>query len=545
MKVLNPSYQLPSRFTVSRSLLGNKFDEVCEKMVAVLDNEVDYVTLTTDMWTSNSTESFIAVTAHFVTKQWKLKSMLLDCSRFVGSHTNTEIRDKILLICRKWGLQDKVHAIVTDNAANIKLAVKKLGWPHLPCLAHTLNLVVKDAIALQTEPIRVKTKAIVEYFHRSTTGADLFKSQQRSFFEQQQREEQQKKKRLAEANSTFPSSGRPFNEEDGSDDDVVEVAALVVDARHTQHDEAEAEDKDYETVQNITTYKLINDDDTRWNSTLQMYERVCKLRKPLVATLAVLKDKKMLLPSLDADDFVVLEEACKILKPFEKVTEELSSEKNVSGPKVVVLLRRLMSSLRTAIANQNLCATSHTLAQQLLDGLKERYPKVEYELLLSKPAFLDPRFKKYGLSIKEASTHCKESLLTDMAKMAREELDDRGPASVVTETDDEDSLWGQFDRQNRSHITTPMSSASIELRQYAEEMPIDRKSDPLEWWARREVVYPRLAKLARKNLSLVATSVPSERVFSAAGEVLSKKRNRLSNESVQKIVVLHGNIEYM
>lgn len=543
--MLNPSYELPSRFTISRSLLVNKYEDVCAKMSVVL-NGVEFVTLTTDMWTSSSTESFMAVTAHFVSNDWKLHSMLLDCSRFVGAHTNNEIRDSIYQICRRWNLHDKVHAIVTDNAANIKLAVKRLGWAHLPCLAHTLNLVVKDAIKLQMEPIRAKVKAIVEYFHRSTSGADLFKAQQKSFFAEQQRaEEREKRQRRNVADDT---SAIPLSNLD--DDDIAEVAEPVGASGHAIADEAADEDVDgvVETASSSsknggTSYKLINDVETRWNSTLYMYERVCMLRNPLVSTLALLKDKKIVLPSLDADDFIVMEEACQILKPFAMVTVELSAEQNVSGSKVVIVLRQIMKSLRAAIRNDNLCATSKNLAQNLLDGLKERYPKVEFDPLLAKASFLDPRFKKYGITLKEAYSKCKDLVLTDIERVARADLYEDQPVAVVT-GNEEDVIWGDLDRENASHLQTATSSAAIELRHYVEEAPIDRKCDPLEWWCGREKVYPRMAKLARKNLSLVATSVPSERVFSAAGEVLSKKRNRLSNNNVQKIVVLHGNQRY-
>lgn len=73
--------------------------------------------------------------------------------------------------------------------------------------------------------------------------------------------------------------------------------------------------------------------------------------------------------------------------------------------------------------------------------------------------------------------------------------------------------------------STPMSSSIIEMRQYTEEANINRKrDDPLNWWKAREMIYPRLAKLAKKYLSIVGTSVPSERVFSKAGQVVSDLR---------------------
>lgn len=545
MSALNPSYKLPSRFAISRTLLVNKYEDACTKMKATLAS-VEHVTLTTDMWTSNNTESFVAVTAHFITKDWKLQSVLLDCGRFIGAHTHVEIQHSILDICRTYGIDRKIHAIMTDNAANIKLAVDKLGFSHLSCMAHTTNLVVKDAIKV-IGPLRTKLKAIVEYFHRSTSGSDMFKQQQKSFIMQQRAEEKQRlaeerKRRAENENAASTPAGAVHLDE--AEDDVVVVEPVAGAVVAPAVDEvAEADEKDFETDgKGITTYKLINDVETRWNPTFHMFERICKLRKPLVATIAVLKDKKVNLPTLEADDFTMLEEACVFLAPFYRVTVELSAEKNVSGSKVVILIRQLMKSVKAGMKKKGLNAVSMSLGTQLLSGLTTRYKRVEHELLLSTAAFLDPRFKKYGVIDSEAYKACKDHVHSKIVAMVHDENFDRELPPVTEIPEDDDPLWGQFDRQFAAHHATPTSSATIELRQYGEEPQIDRQlDDPLEWWRSREVVYPRIAKLARKYLSLVATSVPSERVFSTAGEVLSKKRNRLSSDNVQRIVVLHGN----
>jgi len=42
--------------------------------------------------------------------------------------------------------------------------------------------------------------------------------------------------------------------------------------------------------------------------------------------------------------------------------------------------------------------------------------------------------------------------------------------------------------------------------------------------------------------SLPATSVPSEQAFSAAGNVLTKRRARLLPENLDKLVLLHQNM---
>ena len=44
-------------------------------------------------------------------------------------------------IAEEWGISRKVVAMVTDNAA-----VRHTVWTHVSCFAHTLNLVVSEAI---------------------------------------------------------------------------------------------------------------------------------------------------------------------------------------------------------------------------------------------------------------------------------------------------------------------------------------------------------------------------------------------------------------
>jgi len=68
------------------------------------------------------------------------------------------------------------------------------------------------------------------------------------------------------------------------------------------------------------------------------------------------------------------------------------------------------------------------------------------------------------------------------------------------------------------------------------------EQDPLAWWRGRVNVYPRLSQLARRHLCMVATSVPSERVFSKSGQLISDRRSRLSPKNVKMVMFLNANI---
>ncbi|GMF30815.1 unnamed protein product [Phytophthora fragariaefolia] len=68
--------------------------------------------------------------------------------------------------------------------------------------------------------------------------------------------------------------------------------------------------------------------------------------------------------------------------------------------------------------------------------------------------------------------------------------------------------------------------------------------DPLEWWRLHGRPYPYLAPLARQWLACVATSVPSERAFSSAGNIINCKRAKLDPSLVRDLLFIHDNFEF-
>lgn len=67
------------------------------------------------------------------------------------------------------GYWKKIVLAVSDSASNIKNAIsKELGWKHFSCFAHTLNLIVNDALHIDAvTEILEKIKIIVGHFKKS------------------------------------------------------------------------------------------------------------------------------------------------------------------------------------------------------------------------------------------------------------------------------------------------------------------------------------------------------------------------------------------
>jgi hypothetical protein len=66
---------------------------------------------------------------------------------------------------------------------------------------------------------------------------------------------------------------------------------------------------------------------------------------------------------------------------------------------------------------------------------------------------------------------------------------------------------------------------------------------PLQWWELNKVKYPHVWELVRQILSIPSTSAPSERLFSAASNLISKKRSLLSHKNADMLLFLKANID--
>ena len=111
-------------------------------------------------------------------------------------------------------------------------------------------------------------------------------------------------------------------------------------------------------------------------------------------------------------------------------------------------------------------------------------------------------------------------------------------------------LIGNKFQSNECNTTSATATSDTTLRdivqsklfRYKAEPSIAVDQRPLHWWAAHQHIYPNLSKIARMYLCVVATSVPSEQLFSTAGNVVSVKRSALLPENVEKLIFLHDNL---
>lgn len=88
---------------------------------------------------------------------------------------------------------------------------------------------------------------------------------------------------------------------------------------------------------------------------------------------------------------------------------------------------------------------------------------------------------------------------------------------------------------------TILHLAQEEVQLYLKEKVADINVNPMEWWKDRQKVYPLLSVVVKSYLCIPGTSVPSERIFSTAGDIVSAQRACLKAQNVDMMIFFKKN----
>ncbi|XP_017480716.1 PREDICTED: zinc finger BED domain-containing protein 1-like [Rhagoletis zephyria] len=180
VECLDPRYVLPSRTSLQNLLLKNTYNDVKKKLQVIL-NGTQYCAITTDCWTSRANENYLTVTCHFITDNCKLQVAVLSTNKLLSgtNHSAENISETLRNVLSEWSILHKVTSLVTDNAASMLKACEILQKRNITCFAHTINLIVQDALGkAYIKGVLVKCKHIVSYFKSSTIAYEKFKAAQ-------------------------------------------------------------------------------------------------------------------------------------------------------------------------------------------------------------------------------------------------------------------------------------------------------------------------------------------------------------------------------
>uniref|UniRef100_A0A3P8QXP5 BED-type domain-containing protein n=1 Tax=Astatotilapia calliptera TaxID=8154 RepID=A0A3P8QXP5_ASTCA len=282
--------------------------------------------------------------------------------------------------------------------------------------------------------------------------------------------------------------------------------------------------KEKQKILNLPAHKLVNDGVTRWNSTLEMLERFLEQQPAISAALLSpeVRRNDSNLCSLTEADITDGEDIVKALKPLKAATLVMSEEKSPTLSIIAPLHAQLLEKMIMYV-------TMHMYIQH-------------------NKLTLDPRFKALPFLSKETCNNTFSQLVLEAAGLENVDtaininMDYAPPIKRSKDSALIFLLGPAYSTKTTAPQKTPTQKAKEEVNRYRGVEPVALSEDPLIWWRDHEREYPLLALQAKQYLSIPGTSVPSERVFSTAGDIVTAQRSCLTPQHVDQLLFLQKNL---
>jgi hypothetical protein len=276
--------------------------------------------------------------------------------------------------------------------------------------------------------------------------------------------------------------------------------------------------------------KLVQAVKTRWNSVYLMLDRFHRVKNflGLLWNTENLNECK-----LQEHEWITIEDSLSLLQPFYKATKVLSTARFPTISIIYPMLLGLMKHL------ENFQAKSDSIVNvknDIYEDIQKRWNNIPSSVsnTLLCCTLLDPRSKSLLFfskqQIQTAWNYLTELYYDHCSKNVAEE-----PVETPTKKQKTASFLQEL------LLTPEIFHSNEELCEYSLELQIKCTEDPLQWWAIRKQKYKVLYNLARVYLSIPASSVPCERLFSDAGNIIVEKRASLEPDFAAKLIMLYEN----
>ena len=115
---LNKKFTVPSRNTIQTYLM--RYGELVQtKMKEKIQNEIEFFSTTTDIWSPCTMESFMAVTLDALTDNFDVINMTLGVDPLLGKHTANFIQTNLNDSFNEFDLKtEKLTLMLQDSASN-------------------------------------------------------------------------------------------------------------------------------------------------------------------------------------------------------------------------------------------------------------------------------------------------------------------------------------------------------------------------------------------------------------------------------------------
>ncbi|XP_024875989.1 zinc finger BED domain-containing protein 1-like [Temnothorax curvispinosus] len=292
-------------------------------------------------------------------------------------------------------------------------------------------------------------------------------------------------------------------------------------------------------LRKYNTKKLIQSVPTRWNSTYYMLERFIELSENI--TIILLKFPKAP-PMLSALELQLAKEVIQVLAPIEAVTKEICGEQYVTSSKIIPLINCLKRKVNT-LKDELTSSTAIQLLESLSVNINMRFGDIENNTMLAVSTLLDPRFKRLHFNNQDACLQTINKIVRQMENVNNDMFKENNTTENAVMDNQKNSLWSYHNElaymeQLNCNDTEDMPT---DFKHYLNQPIIGLHEDPIHYWLYScKTMYLSLHVIAKKYLLIVATSVPSERLISKTGNIVTEKRNKLSSEHLQCMLFLNS-----
>ncbi|MBW0491999.1 hypothetical protein O181_031714 [Austropuccinia psidii MF-1] len=468
----------------------------------ILECNDQSISFTTDCWTSPNVTAFMAVTGHYLDPDFNLKSILLGLTEIEGDHSGISLANHFLQVINRYKIATKMICITTDNASvNTRMAQEisrsvptfHADTHSIGCMAHIIHLAARDGLSALTNTNTTATpighRMDLSNLLDTPDGTHL---QYDSIIS-----------RIAKLGSYLRQSSQRREK-------FITTVNLV-----------------YDGSKPTKASTLLTHVCTRWNSTYEMLQRALNLKDAFNQFCSPDNMAPFRLTPLEWEKVVVI---VNFLLPLYEATLIICKEKYPT----------INQALPLYILQQYDVAPIEPATKAMTDKLS-KYLKI---LLCKKPVicatFLDPRFKfKFFNTYDSTLTHFGTSpahLRTIFEEDARLHFEEANPADnnaeiPSTTTTNCQALYDEM------YPTSSIEASTLEseIERFFSEPPERKETDILLFWKSRKSMFPTLYVMARKYLSIPATSSPSERVFSGGCKILSYQQATLSSMHVEQL----------